>query len=256
MTASPGKPQIRRFDDLEALSQAAADDLAAIAVAAVAARGVCHVALSGGSTPRRLFQLLIQRGPGALPWARLVLWWGDERAVPPEHPESNYGMAREALIDPARAFGLPTAQVHRMAGELADRDAAARAYESALVAALGAPPRLDYAMQGMGPDGHTASLFPDTPALAETARWVVANHVTSPVAHGIADRITLTAPALSAARHVRFLVAGADKAAALAHVLTGPRDPVHYPSQLIAPADGDLIWMVDRAAAASLGGLV
>ena len=255
MMADRAKPAIRRFDDLEALSHAAADDLAAIARAAVAERGTCHVALSGGSTPRRLFELLVQRGPDALPWSRLALWWGDERAVPPDHPESNYRMAREALIEPAREFGLSPAQVHRMAGELADPGAAALAYERALLAALGAPPRLDYAMQGMGPDGHTASLFPGTPALGETARWVVANHVTSPIARGSADRITLTAPAINAARHVRFLVAGTDKAAALAAVIAGPRDPLHYPSQLIAPDPGDLLWLVDRAAAASLGGV-
>jgi 6-phosphogluconolactonase len=106
----------------------------------------------------------------------------------------------------------------------------------------------------MGPDGHAASLFPGTPALDETARWVVANPVNSPVTHGATTRITLTAPALNAAHHIRFLVAGADKAASLAAVLEGPRDPERYPSQLIAPVAGDLVWMIDAAAAGSLGG--
>src|SRR5215831_5331082 len=108
-------PEIRRFDDLDALSGAAADELAALAYAAVAERGICTLALSGGSTPRRLFQILVQRGAGALPWRELDLWWGDERTVPPDHADSNYRMAREALIDPAAAFGLAASQVHRMA---------------------------------------------------------------------------------------------------------------------------------------------
>jgi 6-phosphogluconolactonase len=253
MMASPAAPAIRRFDDLDALSRAAADELAAIARSAVADRGVCHIALSGGSTPRRLFQLLAQRGAAALPWRDLVLWWGDERTVPPDHADSNYRMAREALIDPATGFGLTAAHIHRMAGELPDRDAAALAYERDLVAALGAPPVLDLVLLGMGPDGHTASLFPGSPALGETARWVVANPVTSPLVHGQATRLTLTAPAINAARCVRFLVAGADKAASLAQVLTGPRNPARYPSQLIAPTSGDLVWFVDTTAASALG---
>jgi 6-phosphogluconolactonase len=246
-------PDLRRFDDLDALSRAAADELGAIAYAAVAERGTCSIALSGGSTPRRLFQILVQRGAGALPWRELELWWGDERTVPPDHPDSNYRMAREALIDPAAAFGLAASQVHRIAGELADPAAAARAYEQELGHRLGEPPVFDVVLLGMGPDGHTASLFPGSPALGETARRVVANPVTSPLVHGTTTRITLTAPAINAARHVRFLVAGADKAASLAQVVAGPRDPTRYPSQLIAPVQGDLVWFVDTAAAAALG---
>ncbi|TMQ04468.1 MAG: 6-phosphogluconolactonase [Deltaproteobacteria bacterium] len=252
-------PDVRRFADLDALSQAAADELAAIAHAAVAERGICTIALSGGSTPRRLFQVLIQRGAGALPWRDIDLWWGDERTVPPDHADSNYRMAREALIEPAAAFGLGASQVHRIAGEI-DPAAAAAACERALVAALGAPPVFDVVLLGMGPDGHTASLFPGSPALGQAeeqpARWVVANPVTSPLVHGATTRITLTAPAINAGRHVRFLVAGADKAAALAHVLGGPREPTRYPAQLIAPSPGDLAWYVDAAAAASLGATV
>jgi 6-phosphogluconolactonase len=245
-------PPVRRFADLDALSRAAADELAEIARGAAAERGVCHIALSGGSTPRRLFQLIARRGAAALPWRQLALWWGDERTVPPDHADSNYRMAREALIDPAAAFGLGASQVHRIAAELADPAAAAAAYERELVAALGAPPRFDLVLLGMGPDGHTASLFPHSPALGETARWVVANPVTSPLVHGTTTRITLTAPAINAARRVRFLVGGADKAASLAQVLTGPRDPTRYPSQLVAPESGDLVWLVDEAAASGL----
>jgi 6-phosphogluconolactonase len=245
------RPVVQRFGDLDELSHAAADDLAAIVRSAVAERGRCSLALSGGSTPRRLFTLLAARGPAALPWDRVDLWWGDERPVPPDHADSNYRMARETLIEP---LGLEPSRVHRMPGELPDHDAAAWAYERALVAALGAPPMLDLVLLGMGPDGHTASLFPGSPALDETARWVVANPVTSPLVHGTTTRLTFTAPAINAARHVRFLVAGADKAAALAQVLEGPRDPRRYPSQLIAPTSGDVAWFVDIAAAASLSG--
>src|SRR5690349_20434834 len=142
----------RRFADLDALSRPAADGLPARPAGAVAARGVCHIALSGGSTPRRLFQILVERGAGALPWRQLQLWWGDERTVPPDHPDSNYRMAREALIDPAAAFGLGPAQVHRITAEHAVPAAAAADYERALVAALGAPPRFDLVLLGMGPD--------------------------------------------------------------------------------------------------------
>jgi 6-phosphogluconolactonase len=245
---------VRRFADLDALSRAAADELIELARAAIAARGRFHVALSGGSTPKRLLQLLAAR-PGDLAWDRVELWWGDERCVPPDHADSNYGMARAALLDPLRplgALGLDEARVHRIHGEL-DPGGAARAYEDELRAALGDPPVLDCALLGMGPDGHTASLFPDSPAIGETRRWVVANPVVSPlVPGGAATRITLTAPALDRARHVRFLVAGADKAGALAAVLEGPREPRRYPAQLIEAAD--VAWLVDAAAAAQLGG--
>ena len=242
---------VRRFDDLDALSAAAADELATLVRDAVVDRGTCSVALSGGSTPERLFRLLAGAGRGALPWEHVDLWWGDERTVPPDHADSNYRMARESLIDP---LGLAASHVHRIAAELPDHDACARTYSRELVTALGSPPTFDVVLLGMGPDGHTASLFPGSPALDETSRWVVANLVTSPLVHGTATRITLTAPALNAARHIRFLVGGADKAAALAQVLEGEPDTKRYPSQLIGPDSGDLEWFVDTAAAAGLRG--
>jgi 6-phosphogluconolactonase len=236
--------QIRRWKDPETLADACATELVAIAAAAVAARGVCHIALSGGSTPKRMFQLLASRElPGAIEW-----WWGDERTVPPDHADSNYRMAKENLIQP---LGIAPTRVHRMRGEGPDFDAAARDYEEAVVAALGSPPVFDLVLLGMGPDGHTASLFPGSPALRVTDRWVVANPVDSPVAKGKTTRITLTAPAINAARHLRFAVAGADKADTLHAVLEGARDPMKYPSQLIASVD--LVWHVDEAAAAKLG---
>ncbi len=251
MSPHPDQHVIRRFEDPDALSHAAADELAGLVRAAVVDRGTCSIALSGGSTPKRLFQLLAQAGREALPWEHVDLWWGDERAVPPDHADSNYRMARETLIDP---LGLAASHVHRIAGELADHEACARTYSRELVTALGSPPTFDIVLLGMGPDGHTASLFPGSPALGETSRWVVANPVTSPIVHGTATRLTLTAPAINAARHIRFLITGTDKAAALAQVIEGDRDPQRYPSQLIAPDSGDLVWMVDAAAAAQLRG--
>jgi 6-phosphogluconolactonase len=174
---------------------------------------------------------------------------GDERAVPPDHPDSNYRMAHEALLC---HLGLDPQRVHRMEAERADREAAALDYESALARVLapapGAPPpALDLVLLGMGADGHTLSLFPHTAALHETSRWVVANHV--PKLN--ADRLTMTAGLVNAAARVVFLVAGDDKAAPLAEVLEGPSDPERLPSQLIRP--GRLLFLVDRKAAARLG---
>jgi 6-phosphogluconolactonase len=232
---------VKRFANLDTLSRAAADQLAMLASAA---KGTCHVALSGGSTPKRMFQVLAERGAKFLPWERVELWWGDERCVPPEHPDSNYGMTKANLIDP---LGLDPAKVHRIAGER-DPDYAAADYERQLTAALGSPPVFDLVLLGMGPDGHTASLFPGSAGLTETTRYVIANRVDSPLTKGPSTRITLTCPALNAAKHVRFLVAGADKAQTLAGVLEGP--PGKYPSQLVASAD--LAWFVDDAAAGKL----
>ena len=229
---------VQRFADLEGLFAGAADAIAVIVHEAVAARGVVHIALAGGATPIPLYHRLAML---ALPWDRVQLWFGDERAVPPDHPMSNYLMVRTALVDV-----MGEARVHRMHGEI-DPAAAATAYESELVGALGVPPRLDLVLLGLGPDGHTASLFPWSPALAETARWVVAN----PTGTG-EPRITLTAKAIHAARHIRFLVLGASKAGVIAEVLEGPRDPDRLPAQAIAAADTDVGWFVDVAAAAQL----
>jgi 6-phosphogluconolactonase len=225
---------VRRYSDAGALARGAADELGTIARDATAARGVCHVALSGGSTPKRLFDVLAAAGPDAM-WDSIHLWWGDERCVPPDHADSNFRLARQTLIDPLH---LAAERVHRIEAER-DPDEAAADYERALVASLGAPPTFDLVFLGMGPDGHTASLFPGSPALAETQRFVVANRVDSPLTNGPATRITLTFPALDAARHVRFLVAGTDKAAALARAWTA-RD---VPAARVAATD--VVWLVD-----------
>ncbi len=229
----------RVFPDATALARGAADEFADRARLAVGARGLCHVALSGGSTPKAMFQMLASDGRGGVPWDRIFLWWGDERCVPPDHPDSNYGMTRRTLIDP-----LQLKNERRIVGE-DDPDDAARAYERVLVAAMGTPPVFDLVFLGMGPDGHTASLFPGSPALAETRRFCVANRVDSPLTHGAATRITLTYPVFEAARAVRFLVAGADKADALARVQSGADLPA-------ARVRGNVEWLVDAAAAAKL----
>ena len=212
---------MRVFADLDALARAAADEFAEL-VAAKAS--TFHVALSGGSTPRRLFELLAARGDIA--WSRVEIWWGDERTVPPEHPDSNYGLAKRHLLDP---LGLTL--VHRMV------DAAS--YERELCTALGRPPVLDLVWLGVGKDGHTASLFPGSAALDERERFVVLNEVDSPLTHGMTTRITLTYPTLAAARHTRFLVAGADKA----HAVARTDSPAHRVT------GADVQWFVDAAAA-------
>ncbi len=250
-------PIIERLADLDSLSRAATAEVLRRGAAAIAARGRFHLALSGGSTPRRLMQLLAAAGPGALPWERVELWWCDERAVPPEHPDSNYGLVRQHLIAPLCAAGVDEAalRLHRMRGEAGDLDEAAADYQRQLIETLGEPPVLDLAVLGLGPDGHTASLFPDSPALTAAAgRWAVANRVRSPLVGGEATRLTLTAATLGAARHALMLVAGADKAAALREVLTGPRDPRRYPAQLLADSPRPVQWLIDDAAAAALPG--
>jgi 6-phosphogluconolactonase len=186
-----------------------------------------------------------------MPWDQVHLWWGDERCVGPDHADSNYRMTKENLIDP-----LGIKNVTRIEGEL-DPAEAARKYKASLAQLAPAPsqwPVFDYVMLGMGSDGHTASLFPNSPALGVTSEIVVANEVDSPLTKGKATRITLTASALNWGRKIRFLVAGADKADALWQVLRGPRDPQTYPAQLIKPIAGHLAWFVDRAAAAKLDG--
>jgi 6-phosphogluconolactonase len=229
------------FADLDALSRAAADDFTALVNAT---DRTFHVALSGGSTPKKLFDVLVERGRGALPWERIELWWGDERCVPPEDPDSNFGMTKQHLIDPLK---LDPAKIHRLEGERPPIQAAAD-YERALVAALGAPPIFDLVWLGMGPDGHTASLFPHSAGVRDKTSYVIANAVDSPLTKGPATRLTITLSVIDAARHVRFLVGGADKADTLAHVARGPSEL--YPSSLVAAAD--TVWLIDRAAGAKL----
>ncbi|HKV84774.1 MAG TPA: 6-phosphogluconolactonase [Ktedonobacterales bacterium] len=208
------------------------------------------VALSGGSTPRA-FHALLAAPPyrDQVDWSIAQFYWGDERYVAPDDPESNFRMARETLLD---KIPIHEAQIHRVHTEMDDPAAAAGLYESEIrqefALAGGALPRFDLIFLGMGPDGHTASLFPHTAALGVRDRLVVANYVPKLSTW----RITLTEPVLNAAATMAFLVAGADKADALSAVLDGPRDPEQYPSQLVAPTAGEALWIVDDAAAARL----
>ena len=209
----------------------------------------CSVALSGGSTPRRLFALLASEDWEPLPWENIHLFWGDERHVGPDHPDSNYRMTVETLLDGGL---VPQGNVHRIPSENPDAAAAALAYAAQLrgffAVGEGRFPRFDLVILGMGADGHTASLFPGTPVLNENSEWVAATWVEKLAAH----RITLTPPLFNHARRVLFLVTGADKAATLREVLHGQRDPHRYPAQLIEPVDGTCRWLLDTAAAAEL----
>jgi 6-phosphogluconolactonase len=249
----PEKLKVEYFveADAAALARRAARHFVECAVQAVAARGRARVAISGGGTPKAAFKLLADAsGPfrAAMPWDKLELFWVDERCVPPDHPDSNYRMTREAMLD---HVPVAAAAVHRMEGELEPNVAASR-YDSLLRSSFrleGAEmPRFDLIALGIGPDGHTASLFPHTAALHEESRLTVANHVENKDAW----RITLTWPVLNQGASVFFLIAGADKAQILSEVMTGPRDPERLPSQLIAPAGGILTLLLDKAAAALL----
>ena len=234
------RSEVLRLASRAALDEAATQRFVAAAVDAVVARGRFDVALSGGSTPLGLYRrLATPPWRERVPWRRTHVWWGDERAVRPDDPDSNFGRAREALL---AHVPLPAENVHRMRGEDRPLDAAARAYEAALRGALvDAAGALDLVLLGMGGDGHTASLFPGAAALAERERWVVA--ASAPAGVTPAERLTLTFPALNAARGVLFLVAGVDKAAVLEAVLDDPAAGDRYPAARVRPR-GSLTWLV------------
>lgn len=239
---------IRVSDDQAALAQAAAAYATACYDAAIDDHDYFAVALSGGSTPRALFELLAApENAQHIGWSKVHVFWGDERTVPPDHVDSNYRMAKAALLD---HVALPSSNVHRISGELEPALAAAE-YEQTLrsyFATRAGKTRFDLILLGMGEDGHTASLFPDTEALDETERLVAANYVPELSTW----RVTLTAPVINDAAHVAFLISGAGKAHILKRVLYGPRQPRVLPSQLIQPVDGELVWLVDKAAASQL----
>lgn len=227
----------------------AAERVIVAAGAAISARGRFDWALSGGSTPAALFRLLASPGyVERVDWPRVHFYWSDERCVPPDHPDSNFRMAREALLD---AISPPASHVHRLSGELPPAVAAAR-YEDELARSLGVArgsgfPALDLILLGMGADGHTASLFPGTTALGEAQRWVVDNAVPA-----LGTRLTFTVPLINAARSVLFLVAGDDKAARLEQVLSRRARPP-LPAELVRPRGADPDWLVDAEAGARLG---
>jgi 6-phosphogluconolactonase len=229
--------------DPAAVSRATADRIVTITRDAIDARGVARIALSGGSTPRQVYPLLLEPARrDAIEWSAVEFFWGDERNVPPDHPESNFGVAYATFLSQLPA--VRPDRIHRMPAEATDLDAAALSYESELRLAFRArgtdPPEFDLVWLGMGPDGHAASLFPGSPALDERVRWVVAAWAPSLETW----RMTLTFPVLAAARSVLFAVTGANKAAALDRIRAGATD---LPA---ARVSGDQVeWIVDAAAA-------
>jgi 6-phosphogluconolactonase len=235
------------------LAQQAAELFADSIAAAVQARGIARVAISGGSTPRVVFELLAD--PSApfltsIPWQKLQLFWVDERCVPPDDKDSNFRMTKAAMLD---RVPLAAANIHRMEGELDPEEAASR-YEAQIRNAFrleGAQtPTFDLVLLGLGPDGHTASLFPHTEGLHEMARIVIANHVPQKDVW----RISLTWPVITQGREVAFLMEGQEKAEMVRTVFAGPYNPEEYPAQLIRPASGRLTLLLDVAAAAQLPG--
>ena len=244
---------IRQLADAEELFHAAAEEVCRIGQMSMETTGRFSLVLSGGSTPRGLYQLLAAHPyRSQVDWKRVEYFWGDERAVPPDHQASNFRMAREAMLD---KLGVPPERIHRIEGERPDLDQAAYDYERDIERVLGRipgvgrrPPHFNLFLLGMGEDGHTASLFPNTSALIEQERWVVAQEVPK----APRERITMTPPLINAAHFIMFLVSGASKADVLAEVLQGRRDPSRYPAQLIHPLTGEVTWFVDHAASSKL----
>ena len=237
----------------EEITKLSAEMFTDVVMQAVQARGVARIAISGGSTPKTVFELLAD--PSApyfarVPWDKLQLFWVDERCVPPTDHESNYLMTKTAMLD---KVPLPAASIHRMEGELDPEEAASR-YEAEIRNAFkleGAQtPTFDLIILGLGPDGHTASLFPHTEGLNEMSRIVMANHVPQKDTW----RLTLTWPVITQGREVAFLIEGEEKAEMVKTVFAGPYDPETYPAQLIRPASGKLTLLLDVAAAAHLPG--
>lgn len=240
---------LRRLTTPQDLFQAAAEEVIRLATEAVSQRGRFTIALSGGSTPKNLYTLIAANASATLPWDQMFFFWGDERHVPLDDPESNYRMAKEALLS---KVPIPPANVFPIPAEKEDAAAGAEAYERTVRKFFALNnnefPNFDLILLGMGPDGHTASLFPESPALQEKSRLVVANWVEKLKT----SRITFTLPVLNAARCVAFVVSGADKAAVLHEVLEGSAPADKYPSKLVRPTNGRLIWFLDRAAASQL----
>lgn len=231
------------YPDPEALSRAAADLFAERAVRAVAGHGRCAVLLAGGETPRSTYELLAEkRLRDQVPWGKLHFFWGDERCVSPDDPRSNARMVQRALLD---RVPVPAGQVHPIPGDRDPREAADEYEELLRRFFAGAAPRFDLVLLGLGDDGHTASLFPDSPALEERQRWT---SVTRRAGEEIV-RVTLTPPLINQADLVLFLVAGEDKAAVLHEVLENHPDPRSLPARMIMPEQGELRWLVDMPAA-------
>ena len=241
-------PNLRVLDDLHEVARAAADEFVARARRAIAHHGRFTVALSGGSTPKTMHIILAERcsnDPKFVDWTHVQVFFGDERHVPPDHPDSNFGMARDTLLS---KVPIPPGNVHRMRCENPDAALAAAEYERELVTFFQLEddqlPRFDLIFLGMGPDGHTASLFPGSTAVHETRKRVVANWVQKLNTW----RVTFTFPVINNADCVLPMICGKDKAAPLREVM-GQGDPDKYPIKYVQPTRGELVWVIDRAAA-------
>ncbi len=227
------RPEAALFPDAESLALGAAERAGEAARTAVGARGRFTLVLSGGRTPQRLYELLAEGRGGPLDWSRVHVFWGDERCVPRENPASNYRMARETLLSRA---AIPAANIHPMPCDPASAEAGARSYEAELRSFFGAEPAFDLILLGLGPDGHTASLFPGEPTLHESKRWVLSTP--GRAANPPVPRLTLTYPAISASRGVLLLAAGAGKKAL---VESAARGDAAFPAAL-ARAAGETRW--------------
>jgi 6-phosphogluconolactonase len=242
-----GKASVKVFPTSEDVARAVAERFVDTANSAISERGKFAVALAGGSTPKRAYEMLASPDfRDRVDWSRVYVFFGDERPVPPDDPQSNYRMAREAMLD---ALPIPADHIFRIKGE-GDPEAAAREYEQRLRFFFPSTdwPRLDLVLLGMGDDGHTASLFPNTGALSERSRWVVNNRVDKLRT----NRLTLTLPAINHAASVLFGVTGSAKSGTLKAVLNPSTEADKLPASLIQPVNGRLEWFVERPAAAEI----
>jgi 6-phosphogluconolactonase len=236
------------YSDLDTISREAAHYTVRVAREAIALRGLFSIALSGGTTPGKMYALLAAEPyRSQIDWGAVHFFWSDERCVPPDDPQSNFALAQSTLFS---KLDLRPEQIHRVPADRADREQAAKDYASEIRQVLGGEvPAFDLIQLGMGPEAHTASLFPHQPSLKEQTRLVIPVSVPKPPP----DRLTFTPPLLTAARHLLFLATGTDKAEALHEVLEGAYQPEEYPAQLIAQqARGDVVWIIDTNIAAKL----
>ncbi len=239
---------VAAYPDSDTLSHQAAQFTIRIAAESIVTHGRFMIALAGGSTPKKLYALLASEPyRSQVDWALVEVFWGDERCVPPDDSESNFRMAQETLLS---KVPIPASQIHRMPADQSDREAASQAYVTEMrhTFGTGGIPGFDLIQLGMGPEGHTASLFPHQASLHERERLVLP--VTTPKPPP--DRLTFTPPLLNAARHVLFLVTGSEKADAVHAVLEGEYNPDEYPAQIVRPTSGEVTWMLDTTAASKL----
>jgi 6-phosphogluconolactonase len=236
------------YPDSDTLSHAAARYVVRVASEAITTHGHFTLALAGGSTPKKLYALLASEPyRDQIDWAHTEIFWSDERCVPPDSEDSNYHLAHETLLS---KVPLAANQIHRMPADAENHDEASLAYTQEIQRVFGTNgiPSFDLLQLGMGPEAHTASLFPHQASLHEQTRLIIPVTVPKPPP----PRLTFTPPLLNAASHILFLVTGLDKAAALQEVLEGEYNPDEYPSQIIRPTKGEVTWMLDPAAASKL----